>query len=86
MSGLLSNAKLIVVKVGSSLLVDGATGALRRDWLVSLCTDVTWLRGQGVPPGSGNGMSLQPTAEFSLPAGTKPLTAPKRWSPGAYQR
>ena len=44
------------------------------------------LRGQGVPPGSGNGMSVQPTAEFSLPAGTKALTAPKRWSPGAFQR
>jgi glutamate 5-kinase len=47
MSGLLSNAKLIVVKVGSSLLVDGASGTLRRDWLVSLCADVTWLRHQG---------------------------------------
>jgi len=47
MSGLFSNTKLIVVKVGSSLLVDGASGTLRRDWLVSLCADVTWLRRQG---------------------------------------
>jgi glutamate 5-kinase len=46
-SGLFSNAKLIVVKVGSSLLVDGASGTLRRDWLVSLCADVAALRRQG---------------------------------------
>ena len=36
-----------MVKVGSSLLVDGASGALRRDWLVSLCADVAALRRQG---------------------------------------
>jgi glutamate 5-kinase len=46
-SGLFSNAKLIVVKVGSSLLVDGGSGRLRRDWLVSLCADVAALRRQG---------------------------------------
>ena len=40
MSGIFANAKLIVVKVGSALLVDGATGELRRDWLASLCADV----------------------------------------------
>ena len=53
MSGLLSNAKLIVVKVGSSLLVDGASGALRRDWLVSLCADVAALRRAGRESHSG---------------------------------
>jgi glutamate 5-kinase len=47
MSGLFSNTRLIVVKVGSSLLVDGAGGTLRRDWLVSLCADVASLRRQG---------------------------------------
>src|SRR6201999_1338518 len=47
MSGLLANAKLIVVKVGSSLLVDGASGTLRREWLVTLCADVASLRRQG---------------------------------------
>jgi glutamate 5-kinase len=47
MSGLFANAKLIVVKVGSSLLVDGASGRLRREWLVSLCADVAALRRQG---------------------------------------
>ena len=43
MSGLFSGVKLMVVKVGSSLLVDGKSGTLRRDWLVSLCADVAAL-------------------------------------------
>jgi glutamate 5-kinase len=47
MSGLFSGVKLMVVKVGSSLLVDGKSGTLRRDWLVSLCEDVAALRRQG---------------------------------------
>ncbi len=45
MSGIFSGAKLIVVKVGSSLLVEG--GALRRAWLESLCDDVAALRKDG---------------------------------------
>lgn len=48
MSDIFAAAKLVVVKVGSALLVDGATGALRRDWLVSLCADVAALKEQGV--------------------------------------
>jgi glutamate 5-kinase len=41
---LFAHARLVVVKVGSSLLVDGKSGQLRRDWLVSLCADVAALR------------------------------------------
>ncbi|HEY4264243.1 MAG TPA: glutamate 5-kinase [Micropepsaceae bacterium] len=37
-------AKRIVVKVGSALLVDSATGALKRDWLASLAADVAALK------------------------------------------
>jgi glutamate 5-kinase len=37
----------IVVKVGSSLLVDGATGRLDREWLGSLADDIAGLAGQG---------------------------------------
>ncbi|MHA6261832.1 glutamate 5-kinase [Arenibacterium sp. CAU 1754] len=44
----LSSARRVVVKIGSALLVDGKTGALRSDWLRSLAQDVAWLRGQGV--------------------------------------
>jgi len=47
MSAIFSNAKLIVVKVGSALLVDGASGELRRAWLESLCTDVAALKSEG---------------------------------------
>ncbi|HEY5347457.1 MAG TPA: hypothetical protein VIJ72_04635, partial [Rhizomicrobium sp.] len=47
MSDIFSDAKLIVVKVGSALLVNGETGALNRDWLVSLCADVAALRREG---------------------------------------
>ena len=37
----------IVVKVGSSLLVDAAAGALKRDWLSGLAADIAGLHGQG---------------------------------------
>src|SRR6201996_9148868 len=42
-----ADAKLVVVKVGSALLVDSATGTLRRDWLKSLCADVAALKQAG---------------------------------------
>jgi glutamate 5-kinase len=43
----LSSHRRIVVKIGSALLVDRASG-LRRDWLASLCADVAALAGEGV--------------------------------------
>ena len=47
MSQLFANAKLVVVKVGSALLVDAPTGVLRRAWLESLCADVVTLKRDG---------------------------------------
>ena len=47
MSRIFSDAKLVVVKVGSALLVDGAKGELRREWLASLCDDVAALKKDG---------------------------------------
>ena len=47
MSQLFANAKLVVVKVGSALLVDAPTGVLRRAWLESLCADVVALKRDG---------------------------------------
>ncbi|MEX0371088.1 MAG: glutamate 5-kinase [Tateyamaria sp.] len=44
----LTTARRLVVKIGSALLVDRATGALRRDWLTALAQDVAWLTGRGV--------------------------------------
>jgi glutamate 5-kinase len=40
-------AKRLVVKIGSSLLVDGATGRLKSDWLASLCDDIAALKRKG---------------------------------------
>ena len=38
---------IVVVKVGSSLLVDQKTGALHRDWLKTLASDLKMLAGAG---------------------------------------
>jgi len=43
----LSSFRRIVVKVGSSLLVDSAAGALKRDWLGSLAADIAALHAVG---------------------------------------
>ncbi|MEA2824094.1 MAG: glutamate 5-kinase [Alphaproteobacteria bacterium] len=40
----LASAKRIVVKVGSTLLVDSAAGAFKHDWLASLAADVAALK------------------------------------------
>ena len=43
----LTAAKRVVVKIGSALLVDEASGDLRRRWLAALADDVAALRGRG---------------------------------------
>ncbi len=43
----LSDAKRLVVKIGSALLVDRDSGALRANWLRSLAADVAALRARG---------------------------------------
>ena len=40
-------ARRIVLKIGSALLIDDASGALRRDWLRAFADDVARLRGDG---------------------------------------
>jgi glutamate 5-kinase len=45
--GALSDAKRLIVKIGSALLVDADTGKLRRDWLLSLAEDVATMRKLG---------------------------------------
>jgi len=47
MTDILSKARLIVVKVGSSLLVDAESGTLRREWLKSLSADIAALKREG---------------------------------------
>nr|WP_255552357.1 glutamate 5-kinase [Maritimibacter dapengensis] len=43
----LSDARRIVVKIGSALLVDTVTGALKSDWLAGLAADVARLKSRG---------------------------------------
>ena len=43
----LSDARRLVIKIGSALLVERASGDLRAGWLASLADDVAWLRGRG---------------------------------------
>ena len=70
----LKDAKRLVIKIGSALLVDGETGALKEDWLVSLADDVAHLRGRGtdviiVSSGSialGRGILGLPATALSL--------------------
>jgi len=47
MNRLLDNAKRVVVKIGSSLLVNPESGELRQDWLKSLIADVAALKSAG---------------------------------------
>ncbi|MBT8410063.1 MAG: glutamate 5-kinase [Alphaproteobacteria bacterium] len=43
----LSTYKRLVIKIGSALLVDSATGKLRTDWLCALAADVAALKARG---------------------------------------
>ncbi len=43
----LSEAKRLVVKIGSALLVDVKSGQLRTSWLKALAEDVAWMRARG---------------------------------------
>lgn len=43
----LSQFRRIVIKVGSSLLIDSAAGAVRRPWLAALAEDIAALHGEG---------------------------------------
>lgn len=43
----LKDAKRLVVKIGSALLVDAQTGTLRQNWLTSLADDIARIRARG---------------------------------------
>lgn len=69
-----SAAKRLVVKIGSALLVDRATGQLRADWLRALAEDVAQVRARGtdvilVSSGSialGRGVLNLPAKDLTL--------------------
>ncbi|WP_420860095.1 glutamate 5-kinase [Marivivens marinus] len=70
----LTASKRLVVKIGSALLVDRETGALRRNWLKSLAEDVARIKARGtdvvlVSSGSialGRGVLGLPRGELAL--------------------
>ena len=70
----LTGTGLAVIKVGSALLADRATGALRADWLGSLCADIADLRAAGtrVIVCSSGSIALG-RAALGLPPGDLPL-------------
>jgi glutamate 5-kinase len=70
----LSSFRRIVVKVGSSLLVDAAAGSLKRDWLASLAADIAGLHAQkrDVIVVSSGAIALG-RAVLKLPAGSLKL-------------
>ena len=43
----LKNFRRIVVKVGSSLLIDSAKGEVKASWLAALVADIAKLHGEG---------------------------------------
>jgi len=43
----LTDARRVVIKIGSALLVDRTTGLLKHDWLAALALDVVWLKSLG---------------------------------------
>jgi glutamate 5-kinase len=46
-AGLLRSARRVVVKIGSALLVEEGSGAIRREWLDALADDIAMLRARG---------------------------------------
>ncbi|MDR3478671.1 MAG: glutamate 5-kinase [Gammaproteobacteria bacterium] len=54
------NAKCLVIKIGSSLLVDNSTGAIHRKWLTSVIQDIKtcWERGQQIVIVSSGSIAL----------------------------
>ncbi|MGR3711903.1 MAG: glutamate 5-kinase [Shimia sp.] len=70
----LTDAKRVVIKIGSALLVDRIHGALRSDWLLGLAQDVAMLKTRGidvilVSSGSialGRGALGLPSSELAL--------------------
>jgi len=67
-------AQVIVIKIGSALLVDAASGALQQDWLTGMLADVAMLRqrGKSVLLVSSGSIALGRRV-LGLPSGALPL-------------
>lgn len=69
----LERARRVVVKVGSSTLVDGATGKIRNAWLEGLAEDVGSLRKQGAD------VLIVSSGSIALGAGALGMREPRRF-------
>ena len=89
----LNEAKRLVVKIGSALLVDRASGDLRAEWLESLAADVADLKAQGtdvvlVSSGSialGRGILKLGSADLALEQSQAAAAVGQIGLAGAYQ-
>lgn len=89
-----SDAKRLVIKIGSALLVDRDTGMLRQGWLEALAADVARLRARGtdvilVSSGSialGRGVLGLPARELSLEQSQAAAAVGQIRLAGAYER
>ena len=90
----LKDAKRLVIKIGSALLVDRNSGDLRADWLAALAADVARLRSRGtdvllVSSGSiamgRNALGL-PATELSLEQSQAAAAVGQIKLAGAYDR
>jgi len=55
---MLTDAQTIVIKIGSAILVDGKTHALREDWLDALATDLSVLTNKQIVLVSSGAIAL----------------------------
>ncbi len=89
----LKDAKRLVIKIGSALLVDAQTGALRQDWLNALADDVGRIRARGtdviiVSSGSialGRGVLGLPLTSLALEQSQAAAAVGQIRLAGAYQ-
>ena len=69
---ILTDFKRIVIKVGSSLLVDSAAGRVKRSWLVALAEDIAKLH--------GDKRDVLVVSSGSIALGRARLKLPRGWS------
>ncbi|MGH1329571.1 MAG: glutamate 5-kinase [Paracoccaceae bacterium] len=70
----LAEARILVVKIGSALLVDRATGSIRGEWLAGLAADVAAIRARGTRVILVSSGSIALGREvLGLPGGALPL-------------
>ncbi len=73
----LTDFRRIVVKIGSSLLVDAAAGKLKRDWLDSLAADLAALRQEKPDAKAGTTRDLLVVSSGAIALGRAVLKLPK---------